>query len=234
MPTGLLLVAHGSPDPRHAATMRGLADEVRGDLEAHVTLGFLEHNEPSAPEALAEVIDGNRNVVAVSLLLTDGYHADVDLVRVLSTAPANRSVTHTGPLGLGSWLFPLLDRRVRSAGDDDAPVIVCASGSARDVARRQVEALARDWAKWRGTNVQAAFVTGSTALLEETLSRADGSGVVVPLLLAPGVMHDRMTSAARAHGWVATDVLAPSAEVVDRIVALARGQVVLPDVAVTA
>jgi len=236
VPTGLLLLAHGSTDPRHAATLRAVADDVRGDVEADVALGFLEHDSPSAAEALQDLTGTNRRVVAVSLLLADGFHAEVDVPAVLAQAPAHRPVEHAGTLGLGPWLVPVLERRASSAGaapGSDRPVVLCAAGSSRDAAREQVADLAQQWSALRRTPVTVAFATGPGPSLAEALTAAGRPAVVVPLLLCEGGIYDRIVDGGRAHAAIVTPAIAPANELTDRIVALARGQVVLPDTSVS-
>ncbi|HEY8980747.1 MAG TPA: CbiX/SirB N-terminal domain-containing protein, partial [Streptomyces sp.] len=49
----LLVIAHGSRDPRHAATVHALVREVRSLRPGlRVETGFLDFNSPSVPEVL--------------------------------------------------------------------------------------------------------------------------------------------------------------------------------------
>src|SRR5690606_186340 len=77
----LLIVAHGSRDPRSAATVRALAEVVRTQAEGRdVRVAFLDLSEPSVGDALAALhAEGHRHVVAVPLLLGHAYHARIDL-----------------------------------------------------------------------------------------------------------------------------------------------------------
>ncbi|NJA56358.1 CbiX/SirB N-terminal domain-containing protein, partial [Streptomyces sp. NEAU-H3] len=84
----LLVVAHGSRDPRHAATVRELVarvERLRPGLA--VETAFLDFVEPSVPEALARLAAaGAREVVALPLLLTRAFHAKSDIPAVLDAA----------------------------------------------------------------------------------------------------------------------------------------------------
>lgn len=54
MGDALLLVAHGSRDPRHAATVRALTRRIRSTRPGlRVSTAFLDFDAPSVPEELA-------------------------------------------------------------------------------------------------------------------------------------------------------------------------------------
>src|SRR5882757_11237984 len=73
----LVAVAHGSRDPRSAATIAALVEQVRvqrPDLD--VRLSFLDLSTPRLPDVLAAVAaDGYRQAVVVPLLLGNAFHA---------------------------------------------------------------------------------------------------------------------------------------------------------------
>ena len=77
----LVALAHGSRDPRSAATVREMRARVRAlRPDLRVEVAFLDHCAPS----LAKVFDrlvraGFEEVVVVPLLLTDAFHARVDV-----------------------------------------------------------------------------------------------------------------------------------------------------------
>jgi len=218
--------------------MHAIADDVRGDVEAHVALGFLDHDRPSAPDALAELVLDNRQVIAVSLLLSSGVHAEVDVPALFAAAPAHRPVRDAGPLGLGPWVIPLLERRANTLAVAGArpPVILCATGSGHDASRVEVFEAARQWEALRRTSVSVAFATGAGPSLEDLIPHSSPSEapVVVPLTLTEGVIYDRIAAATSAAGLLLAPALAPAHELTDRIVTLARGQIVLPEASISA
>lgn len=77
----LLVVAHGSRDPRHSATVRALTGRVRSLRPGvRVETGFLDFAAPSVPRLLERLAsDGVRDVVALPLLLTRAFHAKWDI-----------------------------------------------------------------------------------------------------------------------------------------------------------
>ena len=89
----VVLVAHGSRDPRAAAATEALARAVRrARPEWVVRAAYLDHAGPRPLEVLA-VLPGRR-VVLVPLLLTAAYHGRVDIPAVLAAA-ADLPVTVT-------------------------------------------------------------------------------------------------------------------------------------------
>ncbi len=67
-----VLVAHGSRDPRFAATARQVRDAVQlADPTVHVELAYLDLDVPSVPDVLAR-LDGD--IAVVPLLLGDAFH----------------------------------------------------------------------------------------------------------------------------------------------------------------
>src|SRR3954454_16814818 len=70
----LVLVAHGSTDPRFAAVVEAIAADVQESApHVDVRVGYLEHGPPH----VADVVEPG--AVVVPLLLTSGYHVRVDL-----------------------------------------------------------------------------------------------------------------------------------------------------------
>ncbi|MFZ0324250.1 MAG: CbiX/SirB N-terminal domain-containing protein [Actinomycetes bacterium] len=227
MTTGLLIVAHGSPDRRHRDTVARLAQRVTAEVNGPVRVGFLDHDQPSVTSALVSLAETTAAAVAVSLLLTPGYHDAVDVPQSLARAPAGLAVTYAGSLGLGPWLHPLLARRAAQCGAaTTSAVVVCAAGSSSATARREVRLLATRWSAVRGGPVHAAFATGAGPDLVEALGlvrQASERPVVVPLLLSEGVLSDRVRATVAEIGGVTSDVLGTDPEVVDRVVELVEG-----------
>ncbi|MGW0981319.1 sirohydrochlorin chelatase [Streptomyces xiamenensis] len=116
----LLLIAHGSRDPGHAATVHALAARIRSLRPGlRVTVGFLEFNGPRVREALAGLYgDGEREVTAVPLLLTRAYHAKTDIPAALAAcagALPGMTVRRAEVLGRDPLLLAALERRLARA-----------------------------------------------------------------------------------------------------------------------
>lgn len=216
----LLVVAHGSRDPRHAATVHALAGRVAAARPGlRVETSFLDFNAPSVPQAVRRLAaDGVREVVALPLLLTRAFHAKSDIPAVLREAtaqlPALR-VRTAQVLGPSPLLTAALERRLREAGLTDADrsttgVVLACAGSTDPEARAVVDAVARRWQRsgWRA--VRPAFASASLPRTDDAVRQLRAEGVrsvaVAPYVIAPGFLPDRIARGAREAG---ADVLAP-------------------------
>ena len=86
----IVLVAHGSRDPRAARTTEVLARAVAaGQPGAEVRAAYLDHTPP-APNVVLRALAaaGHRGAVLVPLLLTAAYHRRVDLPGAVAAARA--------------------------------------------------------------------------------------------------------------------------------------------------
>ncbi|MFD6150794.1 sirohydrochlorin chelatase [Streptomyces sp. NPDC060243] len=217
----LLVVAHGSRDPRHAATVRELVarvERLRPGLA--VETAFLDFVEPSVPEALARLAAaGAREVVALPLLLTRAFHAKSDIPAVLDAAsralPGRRvRVRLARVLGPSPLLTAALERRLAEAGVRRAErastaVVLAAAGSSDPEAATVLEGLARQWRGAGWGAVRLAYASARGPRTEEAARALRAAGwariAVAPYVLAPGFLPDRIARGARESG---ADVLA--------------------------
>ncbi|HEX9997604.1 MAG TPA: CbiX/SirB N-terminal domain-containing protein [Abditibacterium sp.] len=91
MKTALLVMVHGSPRPQSNGAMLDVVEMVkaRGVFD-FVTVGFMECNEPTIPEAAAQCVEaGAQKVVAVPYFLHSGSHVADDLPTLLEEAREN-------------------------------------------------------------------------------------------------------------------------------------------------
>lgn len=98
----LVLVAHGSRDPRWRAPFDRLVDALRA-AGVRVEIGYLESASPSIPEALeAAASAGARRITVLPLFMASGGHVDHDIPPLLDAARARRPgllITQLGPVG---------------------------------------------------------------------------------------------------------------------------------------
>lgn len=211
----LVAVAHGSRDPRSAATVAALIDEVRGQSPGlDVRLSFLDLSTPRLGHVLAAVAaDGHRRAVVVPLLLGDAYHARVDVpatvARVARRHPRLR-ISVADVLGADPRLVDTALRRLAEvAGPLDSPdadrlgVVLAAIGSSRPAANAQVDRLAARWAaRQRWVGATAAFATAAAPSVPEAVARLRSAGAsrvaVASWFLAPGLLPARVAELARA------------------------------------
>src|SRR4051812_31333362 len=120
----LVLVAHGSTDPRFAAVVEAIAADLRASApHIDVRVGYLEHGPPH----VADVVEPA--AVVVPLLLTAGYHVRVDLPAQATDVLVTDALV-TDALGPDPRIAAVLAQRLREAGYDGGPVTLAAAGGA--------------------------------------------------------------------------------------------------------
>ncbi|WHM30025.1 sirohydrochlorin chelatase [Streptomyces sp. BPPL-273] len=219
----LLVIAHGSRDPRHAATVHALVRRVRALRPGvRVETGFLEFNVPSVPGVLESLAtEGVREVVALPLLLTRAFHAKTDIPAVLAHAPARLDVRQAEVLGPSPLLLDALERRLYEAGLTPADksstgVVLASAGSSDPEAIAVIAEIAREWRRSGWCAVRPAFASAFLPRTEDAVRELRELGcarvAVAPYVLAPGRLPDRIARGAAAADVLA-DVLGPSPEV---------------------
>jgi sirohydrochlorin ferrochelatase len=215
----LLVIAHGSRDPRHAATVHALTQRVRAARPGvRVVTGYLDHCAPSVPQVIDRLAaEGVRDVVALPLLLTRAFHAKADIPAVLREATTRRAghrltVHQADVLGPSPLLLSALERRLREAGlrpgDRRSTGIVLASAGSTDPEAIAVIAdIAREWRHTGWCAVRPAFASAALPRTEDAVRalRAEGCArvAVAPYVIAPGFLPDRI-----ARGAAGADLLA--------------------------
>ncbi|MFB6892977.1 sirohydrochlorin chelatase [Kitasatospora sp. NPDC056327] len=217
----LLLIAHGSRDPRHAATVAALVGQVRALRPGlDVATAYLDHCAPRIPQVTGRL---GSAAVAVPLLLNRAFHAKHDIPAALRAAGADLPVADV--LGPSPLLLSALDRRLAEAAPELASpavrartgVVLAAAGSSDPAADAATRAVAAEWRRTRGwAAVEVAYASAAGPRVADAvaaLRRAPGVGrvAVSPYLLAPGLLPDRIAGAAAEAGADhLADVLAPT------------------------
>ncbi|MEU9216010.1 sirohydrochlorin chelatase [Streptomyces sp. NPDC048376] len=219
----LLVVAHGSRDPRHAASVHALVRRVRAlRPDVRVETGFLDFNVPSVQGVLESLeTEGVRDVVALPLLLTRAFHAKADIPAVLAAAPPRLRIRQAEVLGPSPLLLSALERRLYEAGLTPADksstgVVLASAGSSDPEAIAVIAEIAREWRHTGWCAVRPAFASASLPRTEDAVRRLRELGcarvAVAPYVLAPGFLPDRIARGA-AGADVLADVLGPAPEV---------------------
>jgi len=220
--TPLVAVAHGSRDPRAAATVTQLLSVVRARAARRglpgldVRAGFLDHCAPSLPQVLGSVPAASGPAVVVPLLLTAAYHSKADIPAQLAAAAAARpglDVVSAGTLGPHRLLLAALERRLREAGvaagdagaRAETGVVLAAAGSSDPAANATIAELAAQWARergWRAVLPGYASAAGPRPAESVRALRDGGAARVVAAtyLLAPGYFADKIRDAALGAG----------------------------------
>ncbi|OLO30120.1 cobalamin biosynthesis protein CbiX [Streptomyces sp. MNU77] len=223
----LLVIAHGSRDPRHAATVHALTERVRAERPGlRVETAYLEFNAPSIPRVLERLAaEGADEVVALPLLLTRAFHAKTDIPSVLREARARLPrlrIRQADVLGPSPLLDATLGRRLREAGirPDDIPrtgLVLASAGSTDPEAIAVIAEIARELRHTGWCAVRPAFASALLPRTEDAVRELRAEGVervaVAPYVIAPGRLPDRIAAGAEAAGAdVLADVLGPAPE----------------------
>ncbi|GGW20175.1 sirohydrochlorin chelatase [Streptomyces capoamus] len=223
----LLVIAHGSRDPRHAATVHALVRRVRSlRPDVRVETGFLDFNLPSVHGMLETLAaQGVRDVVALPLLLTRAFHAKADIPAVLREAPSRLRVRQAEVLGPSPLLLAALERRLHEAGLSPAEksstgVVLASAGSSDPEAIAVIADIAREWWHTGWCAVRPAFASAASPSgfprTEDAVRELRALGcervAVAPYVLAPGFLPDRIARGA-AGADVLGDVLGAAPEV---------------------
>jgi sirohydrochlorin ferrochelatase len=226
----LVVVAHGSADPRAAAVITDLM-AVAGERAAargldlpDVRTAYLGHAAPSLPQVLGAIGRfGAARVTVLPLLLTAAYHSKTDIPRVLAREFPRLQVSYGATLGPHPLLLSALERRLAEA-DPLGPagladparrartgVVLAAAGSTDPEANATIAGLAAQWQArggWFAVRAAgaAADPAGAPAPAEAVtglLRAGAGRVLVATYLLAPGLFADRIRVSALAAGAAA-------------------------------
>jgi sirohydrochlorin ferrochelatase len=199
----LVAVAHGSRDPRSAATIR----ELVAKTGAHVS--FLDLSEPLVTDVLRSLhAEGHQEIIVVPLLLGSAYHARFDLpalVHDVTRELPRLRVSVSGVLGADPALESVALQRLRETGaeleDPELGVVVAAVGSSQASANAAVAQLARRWRKREGFLTGPAFASATRPDIPAAIAKLRAQGArriaVASWFLAPGLLPDRITALAR-------------------------------------
>jgi sirohydrochlorin ferrochelatase len=212
----VVLVAHGSPDPRSPEAVRAIARAAR----AHV--GFLEFNEPRPVEVLTALADnGFEEAVALPLLLTDAYHSRTDLPEVAKRAEEERP-GFTVCVGRPVGDLSLANALVRGLPDDIDGLVLCAAGTRVDEGRAHVAAVAAEAGRLLGVPAGPGFASGPGPTAGATVEALQAQGArriaAVCYFIAPGLLCDKAIESARDAGAVHVgEPLGTAPELIDLI-----------------
>ncbi len=238
----LLIVGHGSRDPRGAAEFHELVSRVRHDAPVPVEGGFIELSRPPISECVSRLAGrGAREISAVPLMLLAAGHAKDDVPATL----VRERLTHPGlefrygrALGLRPELLELLDERVSETvleGEkEDTAVLIVGRGSSDPDANSDLAKMARLFFEGRPYPlVETAYVSLTPPGVAEALERCKTLGyrrvAVFSYFLFTGVLEERIRGQSRAFARANPDVdvryagyFGPDARVADLVLARYR------------
>ncbi|MGC4876827.1 sirohydrochlorin chelatase [Micromonospora sp. DT43] len=214
----VVLVAHGSRDPRAAEATRALARAVAAVRPGlSVWASWLDHTEPGPTGVLRMLAEaGHARAVVVPLLLTAAYHHRVDIPAAVAAA------TETGPplavrvtdvLGpadgtVAPALLAGLRRRLGEVDPGRFDALVLAAAGTRDArARGSVGRVADALGAEFGVPCRVSYASAAPPATGVAVTRLRAAGArrvaVSAYFLAPGLFHDAVADSARAAGAVA-------------------------------
>jgi sirohydrochlorin ferrochelatase len=220
----IILLAHGSPDPRHAQGVEQLASHVRDRAPGRaVHTAYLDHHAPSPTEAASGL---GPHAVVVPILLTPAFHAAVDVPAAVETMSreSGATVDLAEPLGPHPLLLQAAVELLAAEGIVPSPrtaVILFAAGSSDSAAVATVgETIAaarpEGWGPW------AVCALDGGASLEQTLRGLPDDverTVAVSFMVAEGILRDRMAQQCGQHGvTMVPGALARTGAVADLVV----------------
>lgn len=205
--SAVILLGHGSPDPRAGIGAAALAGRVADLLpDDEIRLAFLDNTAPTLTEA-ALTVASHADITVVPIFLSKAFHVKVDVpAEVAKTSAAiSRTITVTEPIGPDPLLLEVLESQLLPG----VPVVLATAGTSDIEAQAAFDELAARWAVRRDAPVLVAYASQSQpdiataiGLLEESTG---ATVAVAKFLLFEGVFPDRIT--ALAEDRVTTRVL---------------------------
>ncbi|MFE0100044.1 sirohydrochlorin chelatase [Streptomyces sp. NPDC059009] len=215
----LVVVAHGSRDPRALSTVTALLDRARALRPGlSVRLGHIELNEPLLGDTLADLATEGAAApapVLVPLLLSRGYHVKHDIPAAVAATPG-LTARVAAPLGPHPLLVEALYARLVEAGWNPrmseaarrrSGIVLAAAGSRDPESATDTGHTARLLAERLGVPVVPAYATptpGTPHTVADALGSLAARGrhraAVASYFTAPGRF---ATQCAAAGPWIA-------------------------------
>ena len=206
MTQAVLLLSHGSRDPRAERVAGQLVAALARRLRVEVRASYLDFTDPTPEAALRDLAGaGFDDVRLVPLLFTPGYHVSHDVpgavdasgVRGVRVAPPLITVT---PRSRFQLLRALTDRLAEAGAADFDGLVLAAAGSSSPAAREAVEGLSRALGELHGVPCRPAFASATGPRVAESVSDLRGQGIrrpaVASLFVAPGRLADACAASA--------------------------------------
>jgi sirohydrochlorin ferrochelatase len=215
----VVLLAHGSVDPRHEADVGCLARRLTGRLGLDVSAAYLENGSPDLP-ALAR--RSRRPLVVVPLLLAQGYHARTDVpALVLRVEPEVPTLTVARPpVMAGSMWARTAVNQLTGPAEGARHLVLATAGSSDPRVLRAWDQAAATWSReWGWRSVSVAHVGGNGRRLVDVL-RDRAPATVVPALVARGRFADVVARTVQAAGAHSTSPLGHAAAFADGVARL--------------
>jgi sirohydrochlorin ferrochelatase len=185
MTVDLVACAHGTAHPRGQREIHALVRELaRQRPGLRISLGFVDVDRPALPDLVDRIVADGADAVVVPLLLSTGYHVDVDV-----RSACRAGVTAAAALGPDDVLIDVLVDRLGPRAWDR--VVLAAAGSSEPTALLDCEMTAALLADRLGVPVDVGYLSGGDQRLGTVIGTAPADRVAVATyLLAPGFFAD--------------------------------------------
>jgi sirohydrochlorin cobaltochelatase len=210
MPSGVVLLGHGSKDAEGRAELLAYLEALRQRTGESVRAGVLEYPNPDLPDAQTAFAqaahDGVDEVMALPALLHFAGHAKGDMPAQVQFARQRNpglAITLAGPVGHDERLLQVVEQRLTHfEANEDAAVLLVGRGSTDPQANADLFKIARLlWDRNRFGWIEAAFVSlappGIAAGIDRCFKLGARRVIVMPYFLCTGVLVKRLGEQAR-------------------------------------
>ncbi len=189
--THLILLSHGSRNPRAHAGVEELAAATAGLLGDAVASVRVAHLDFDPERTLARVAVGVDEAVVVPLLFAGGFHARHDVPQELAGAEeaTGARLRMADILGAGEDVADLLAALVRGQAAPDARVVLYSVGSSLAQAQDNVRALVPMIAERTGREVEFISATNMERSVADAVAEYDPVHLL-PLFVTDGLLLD--------------------------------------------
>lgn len=223
----LVVCAHGTDDPDGRATTLAIAAAARERLPGvEVRDAYVDVQTPVLGDVVDALVAAHHAVVVVPVLLTLGYHVEVDVEEAVGRHPGH--AVSTGPLGPHEALVDALVDRLSEAGVDPfVPVVVAVAGSSRPAAIGVGLGVGESLGRRRPGSVTVGFLAAASPSVPEAVAalRSGGGGsggpgavervALASYLIGRGFFQRKLN---RSGGDVVTEPLGPHPRLIDVVV----------------
>lgn len=218
----VVLLTHGSPDPRSSQAVSRIAQAY---AEAHpdtlVRVAYLQHNWPTLTAAIGRELDtGDVTRVRVQpLLLSAATHALRDVPDAVAKAERDHrlAIAVGEPLGMDVTLITGLDAQIPTG----APVVLAWAGGRTTQAQFAAQSLAATWAAATGREVTLAVASDDgeaiASAVQHLQERTGRRPHIATFTLFPGVIADQIARAGERCGVGVTTPLCELPALLDLI-----------------
>lgn len=185
--TAVLLIGHGSPDPRHRQAVHRISKSLAEAINARVDVAFLEHDVPSAADVMATDVP-EEELFVLPLLLTAGMHWRRDIPPIVAGPGKRIQLFAPPPLeGFADSITALAHQSTKRE------IIVALAGSRRPEFPERAQAL-QSVLEPQLSQHHIRMALNPAQLHEQVHPDA----LVVPLVIGEGVLADRIAAATAA------------------------------------